>query len=97
MVESYPSLFSAAVPISGCAGGNAVASNYTSTAIIAYHGTGVNEDAYKQCVPAIYNKIKGAGGNIQLRVKNGYSHGMMQNVYTENNGEIFKWMLEQEK
>ena len=97
MVESYPSLFSAAVPISGCAGGNAVASNYTSTAIIAYHGTGANEDAYKQCVPAIYNKIKGAGGNIQLRVKNGYSHGMMQNVYTENNGEIFKWMLEQEK
>lgn len=95
MVESYPDLFSAAVPISGCAGNSAVASKYVKTPIIAYHGTGYNEDSYKQCVPAIYRKIKNAGGNIKLVVKNGYSHAMMQNVYTDDNGAIFKWMLEQ--
>ena len=97
MIESYPDLFSAGVPISGCAGGSAVASKFVSTPIITYHGTGALEDAYKQCVPSIYNKIKSAGGNIQLRVKNGYSHGMMQNVYKEDNGSIFDWMLEQER
>ena len=97
MIESYPNFFAAGVPISGCAGSNAVVSNYISTPIVAYHGTGANEDAYKQCVPSIYSKIKRSGGNIQMIVKNGYSHGMMQNVYTDDNGIIFKWMLQQER
>jgi len=97
MVESYPGFFAAAVPISGCANKNPIVQNYVSTPIIAYHGTAYLEDAYKRCVPAIYNKIKAANGNIELRVKQGYSHGQMQNVYTENNGAIFKWMLEQVK
>lgn len=97
MVESYPNLFAAAVPISGCAGSDMNASNYAKTAIYAFHGTGYNEDAYKQCVPAAYDKIKGAGGNIKLEVKSGYSHGDMQKVYSDNNGEIFRWMLSQRK
>lgn len=97
MIETYPDLFAAGVVVSGCAGRNPNINNFTSTAIIAYHGTGAREDSYKQCVPAVYNRIKSAGGNIELRVKRGYSHAMMQNIYTENDGEIFKWMLDQSK
>ena len=97
MVEYYPNLFAGSVPISGCASNNPNISNYLRTPIIAYHGTGYNEDDYKVCVPSIYKKIKNAGGNIELRKKDGYSHGDMQKVYIENDGEIFSWMLKQKK
>jgi len=97
MVDAYPSLFASAVVISGCADSVANISDFKTTPILAYHGTGANEKkaGYNTCIPRMVNQINNAGGSAKKIVKQ-KEHGGMQYIYTEDK-DIFKWLLSHTK
>ncbi len=93
MINAYPSLFAAGVAVSGCAF-DAKGGNFTSTPLLGYNGTGTVErnTGYYSCVPSMVSKINSAGGHAESRVKRGWDHGNMIDVY-KTDQDVFKWMF----
>ena len=93
MINAYPNLFAAGTVVSGCAF-SASASNFVGTAVLGYNGTGAVEQraGYTSCVPSMISKINSAGGTAESRVKSGWDHGNMIDVYSTDK-DVFKWMF----
>ncbi len=93
LINAYPTTFAAGTAVSGCPF-NASASNFKTTPLLGYNGTGATENraGYKTCVPNMVSKIKSAGGIAESRVKSGWDHGNMINVYSTDK-DVFKWMF----
>lgn len=93
MINAYPDLFAAGTAVSGCPF-DAKASNFTTTPVLGYNGTGATERraGYTSCVPNMVSRINSAGGTATSRVKSGWDHGNMINVYSTDK-DVFKWMF----
>ena len=62
--------------------------------MLGYNGTGPTERSagYTSCVPSMVKKINSAGGIAESRVKSGWDHTSMVNVYVEDE-DVLKWMF----
>ena len=94
IVNSYPDLFAAAVPIS-CPqpSGNKVI-NFINTPIKAFSGTnGSAESYYNNEMTSFVKKINDAGGKAEKVTHNGHSHSTI--LKSIDYDELFAWMLSQ--
>ena len=93
MINEYPNLFAAGTAVSGCPLCTSV-SNFTTTPVLGYNGTGQTERnaTYTTCVPNMINSIQRVGGTAESRVKSGWDHGKMIDVYSTDKN-VFKWMF----
>ena len=90
IVSQYGSFFSAAVPMSGCSSGYDP-SKFVGVPIYAMVGGQETDTA--QCMKNLVNNINSKGGNAQIDVVPGASHGTIQRYYRDE--ALFNWMLSQ--
>lgn len=91
IVNKYPSLFAAAVPISGASKELKITpANFKNTAIRAIAGS--RESDYIIRMQAHVNSVNNAGGKATFETVEGKNHGAMQFALDYKN--IFDWMLE---
>lgn len=90
MVNSYPDLFAAAVPISGRESGSKE-TNFKHTKIHAAAGS--SEGSLPKDMQKFVDKINKAGGSATMTVYPGKNHSGMQHKIDYD--EIFNWLLKQ--
>ncbi len=93
MVNSYPNLFAAAVPIS-CSPIGVNASNFKHTKIKAISGnSGGDEANYNSQMTSFVNSINSAGGHAEKVTYSGYTHFTIFKAF--NIDDVFAWLLKQ--
>lgn len=93
MVNQYPGLFSAAVPVSlspkyDCAGSGPTASNFKNTKVWAMCG---GSEDYAKKTQSFVNEINDAGGSAKFSKVGNANHSQVQGQL--NYSDIFSWLL----
>ena len=92
MVNRYPDLFAATVPVSCC--GNVTASKYKTTKVYALAGG--SESNYIPCMKSNVNAINSAGGSAKFETVPGQSHSTITGAFPYTD-VIDNWLLKQSR
>ena len=91
MVDKYPNLFAAAVPVSCCQAGGNNPVNYQHTKIRAI--AGAYETNYSSCMQSFVNQINSNGGAATMETYAGQNHSTITGAIDYDS--LFSWLLSQ--